>query len=387
MYESKDSYFFNEEHRAFRASVRRFVEKEVTPKADEWEEKGCYDKTIFKRMGDLGLLGIKYPVEYGGQEADTRMNLVWMEEMCRCKALGFVMSLFVHTDMASPALNNVGTKEQKDKYLRGVCTGEKLMAVAMTEPNHGSDVASIETRAVLEGDYYRLNGAKTFITNGTQADFIDVVARTGGPGVKGISLLLVDTDSKGFSVSKKFHKTGLLSSDTTELVFEDVMVPQKNLLGKENQGFYALMTGLESERLSLAVLAYMGAAMALDESIKYARERMQFDRPIGNFQAIAHQLSDMATDLEASKRLVYHAALLYDSGVKCPTEVSMAKVFAAEAACRVVANAVQIHGGYGYIREYLVDRLYRDIRLFNIGGGTREMMRDIIAKEMGFRSR
>jgi acyl-CoA dehydrogenase len=387
MYESKDAYFFNEDHVAFRDSVRRFVQKEVTPKADEWEDRGCYDKMIFKRMGELGLLGIKYPIEYCGQGADTRMNLVWMEEMCRCKALGFVMSLFVHTDMASPALNNVGTPEQKNKYLRGVCTGEKLMAVAMTEPNHGSDVAAIETRAVLEGDHYRVNGAKTFITNGTQADFINVVVRTGAPGVKGVSLLLVDTDSPGFSVSKKFNKTGLLSSDTTELVFEDVMVPKENLLGKENQGFYALMTGLESERLSLAVLAYMGAAMALDESIKYAKERIQFDRPIGNFQAIAHQLADMATDLEASKRLVYHAALLYDNGIKCASEVSMAKVFAAEAACRVVANAVQIHGGYGYIREYLVDRLYRDVRLFNIGGGTREMMRDIIAKEMGFRSR
>jgi acyl-CoA dehydrogenase len=387
MYESKDTYFFNDDHRAFRDSVRRFVQKEVAPMADEWEEQGCYDKSIFKRMGDLGLLGIKYPMKYCGQEADTRMNLVWMEEMCRCKALGFAMSLFVHTEMASPALNNVGTEEQKEKYLKSVCTGEKLMAVAMTEPNHGSDVASIKTRAVLEGNYYRVNGTKTFITNGTQADFIDVIVRTGGPGVKGISLLLVDTNLPGFSVSKKFNKTGLLSSDTTELVFEDVKVPKENLLGKENQGFYALMTGLESERLSLAVLAYMGAAMALDESIKYAKERIQFDRPIGNFQAIAHQLADMATDLEASKRLVYHAALLYDNGIKCASEVSMAKVFAAEAACRVVANAVQIHGGYGYIREYLVDRLYRDVRLFNIGGGTREIMRDIIAKEMGFRSR
>ena len=383
----KDTYFFDEEHRAFRETMRRFVEKEVAPKVDAWEENGCYDKAIFKRMGDIGLLGIRYPVEYGGQEADVRMNLVWMEEMCRCGALGFVMSLFVHTDMASPALNNVGTHEQKDKYLRGVCTGEKLMAIAITEPNHGSDVASIETRAVPEGDYYRLNGTKTFITNGTQADFIDVVARTGGPGYKGISLLLVDTDSQGFSVSRKFDKTGLLSSDTTELVFDDVMVPRENLLGEENKGFYALMTGLESERISLAVEAYMGATLALEESIKFAKERIQFGKPIGQFQVIAHQLADMATDVEAAKRLVYHAAMLYSSGVECQLEVSMAKVFACEAGCRVVAHAVQIHGGYGYIREYLVDRLYRDMRLFNIGGGTREVMRDIIAKEMGFRSR
>ena len=383
----KDTYFFDEEHRSFRETMRRFVKKEVAPKVDAWEENGCYDKAIFKRMGDLGLLGIRYPVEYGGQEADVKMNLVWMEEMCRCGALGFVMSLFVHTDMASPALNNVGTHEQKDKYLRGVCTGEKLMAIAITEPNHGSDVASIETRAVPEGDYYRLNGTKTFITNGTQADFIDVVARTGGPGYKGISLLLVDTDSQGFSVSRKFDKTGLLSSDTTELVFDDVMVPRENLLGEENKGFYALMTGLESERISLAVEAYMGATLALEESIKFAKERIQFGKPIGQFQVIAHQLADMATDVEAAKRLVYHAAMLYSSGVECQLEVSMAKVFACEAGCRVVAHAVQIHGGYGYIREYLVDRLYRDMRLFNIGGGTREVMRDIIAKEMGFRSR
>jgi alkylation response protein AidB-like acyl-CoA dehydrogenase len=387
MLTTNDSYLFTDEHRAFRDQLRRFVQKEIAPNADDWEEKGIYDKAIIKRMGELGFLGIKYPVEYGGQDADVMMNMVFLEEICRGRSLGFAMSLFVHTDMASPALNNVGTHDQKDKYLRGVCSGDKFMAVAITEPNHGSDAANIETRAILEEDYYRLNGTKTFITNGTQADFIDVVARTGGPGYKGVSLLLVDTDTPGFSVARKLEKTGLLASDTTEIVFEDVMVPKENLLGKENEGFYALMTGLESERISLAVLAYMAGLMALEESIQFAKERIQFNRPIGNFQAINHQLADMYADIEAAKRIVYHAALLYHNKIKCPMEVSAAKFFACEAACRVVQNAVQIHGGYGYMREYYVDRLYRDVRLFNIGGGTREIMKDIVAKEMGFRSR
>jgi len=382
----KRDYFFTDENNAFRDSVRRFVQREITPKINEWEEKGCYDKTIFKRMGELGLLGLSYPPEYGGQGADIRMTLVFWEELCRCGALGFPMSVMVHTDMASPSLAHAGSDKQKDKYLRSVCSGEKLMAVAMTEPNHGSDVASIETRAVREGDFYRVNGTKMFITNGTKADFINTVVRTSGPGVKGISLLLIDTDTPGFAVGKELKKMGMLSSDTAELIFEDCLVPKENLLGEEGKGFYALMAGLEKERLSACALSYMGAEVALDETIKYAQTRIQFGKPIISFQVINHMIADMATEVEAGKRLAYHAASMYDAKIECNKEVSMAKLFCSEMALRVIDKAVQIHGGYGFMREYVVERLYRDAKLVTIGAGTSQIMKHIIIREMGLRT-
>ena len=260
-----------------------------------------------------------------------------------------------------------------------------VFAVAMTEPNHGSDVASIETRAVLSGDRYRVNGTKMFITNGTQADIVNTVVRTGGPGHKGISLLLVKTDTPGFSVGRKLNKMGMHSSDTAELVFEDCLVPRENLLGKEGEGFYALMVGLERERLAGSALAYMAAELALEESIKYAKERIQFGKPILSFQVINHMIAEMATDVEAGKRMAYHAASLYDAGIRCNREVSMAKLFCSEMSLRVIDKAVQIHGGYGFMREYLVERLYRDAKLTTIGGGTSQIMKNIIINEMGLR--
>jgi acyl-CoA dehydrogenase/citronellyl-CoA dehydrogenase len=382
---SARDYFFSDEHNAFRDSVRRFVQKEITPKVAEWEDKGCYDKAIFKRMGELGLLGLSYPIEYGGQDADIKMSIVFWEEICRSGAIGFSMSVMVHTDMASPSLAHAGNEAQKEKYLKAVCSGDMLFAVAMTEPNHGSDVASIETRAVRDGDRYRVNGTKMFITNGTQADVVNTVVRTGGPGHKGISLLLVETDTPGFSVGRKLNKMGMLSSDTAELVFEDCLVPRENLLGKEGEGFYALMVGLERERLAGSTLAYMLAELALEESIKFAKERIQFGKPILSFQAINHMIAEMATDMEAGKRMAYHAASLYDAGIRCNREVSMAKLFCSEMSLRVIDKAVQIHGGYGFMREYLVERLYRDAKLTTIGGGTSQIMKNIIINEMGLR--
>jgi acyl-CoA dehydrogenase len=378
--------FFNDEHEAFRESMRRFVAKEISPRIDEWEEQGCYDKAIFKRMGDLGLLGLSYPVEYGGQGADIRMSIVFWEELCRCKALGFPMSVAVQTDMASPSLAHVGSQNQKEKYLKGVCSGETLMAVAMTEPNHGSDVASIETKAVQDGDFYRVNGNKMFITNGTKADVINTVVRTGGAGAGGISLLLIDTNTPGFSVGRKLNKMGMLSSDTAELVFEDCLVPKDNLLGKEGQGFYALMAGLEKERLAACALSYMAAQVALDEAVQYAKTRVQFGKPIIAHQVIGHMLAEMMTDVEASKRMAYHAAAMYDAGIPCNLEVSMAKLFCSETALGVIDKAVQIHGGYGFIREYPVERLYRDSKLITIGGGTSQIMKHIIIRETGLRA-
>ncbi len=375
-------YFFNDEHNAFRETARRFIQKEVRPKIDEWEHNGCYDRSIFARMGELGFLGLSYPVEYGGQDADIKMSVVFWEELCRCGAMGFPISVCVQTDMASSSLNAVGTHDQKSKYLNPVCRGDKIIAVAITEPNHGSDVANIETRAVLDGEYYRVNGSKMFITNGTQADVINTVVRTGGPGYAGVSLLLIDSAAPGFSVGRKLEKMGMKSSDTAELVFEDCMVPKENLLGIEGQGFFALMAGLERERLSGCVLAYMAAQVAMEEAIRFAKEREQFNRPIIRHQVIAHMLADMATDVEASRRLAYHAVSLIEAGIPCNKEVSMAKLFCTETSLRVIDRAVQIHGGYGFMDEYLVSRLYRDAKMGTIAAGTSQIMKNIIMREM-----
>ncbi|MBU2550225.1 MAG: acyl-CoA dehydrogenase family protein [Proteobacteria bacterium] len=378
-------YFFNEEHDMFRESVRRFVQKEITPRIDEWEEKGCYDRAIFNRLGELDLLGLKYPEEYGGANADIKTSIVFWEELSRCGGLGFVMSVMVQTDMATPSLAHAGSHELKQKFLTGAIRGEKLFSIGITEPDYGSDAASIKTRAVAEGDFYRVNGAKMFITNGTQADVINCVVRTGGPGSKGVSLLLIETDTPGFSVGRKLNKMGNHSSDTAELIFEDCMVPRENLVGEENKGFYALMGGLEMERLSGAALSYMGATLAMEESIRYATERTQFGKPLMSFQVLNHMIADMATEIEAGKRLAYHAASMYDAGQRCNKEVSMAKYYCSELAKRVCDRAVQIHGGYGYMREFLVERLYRDVRLYSIGGGTSEIQKNVILAEMGLR--
>ena len=376
------SIYLNEEHNIFRKSVRDFVKKEIRPHAEEWEEDEIYPRDIFKRMGDLGFLGVNYPEEYGGSGADYFYNVVFAEEISKCGTLGFAMSVLVQTDMASPALHHYGTHEQKLKYLRAACSGEKIMAIGITEPNHGSDVASIETKALKKGDHYVINGAKMFITNGTQADLITLAARTGEKGTRGISLFLFETDTPGFSVGRKLKKLGMHSSDTAELIFEDCVVPAANLLGEENQGFYGVMAGFETERIVGAIMAYTGAEVALDLSLKYARERNQFGRPIGRFQAISHMLAEMTTDIEAARQLTYHAAWLKSDGKPCIKEVQMAKLFASEIANQVASKAVQIHGGYGYMQEYEVERIFRDVRLINIGGGTSQIMKNIISKEL-----
>jgi len=376
------SIYFNEDHNILRKTVSDFVKKEIRPHAEEWEENEIYPREIFKKMGALGFLGVTYPEEYGGVGADYFSNIVFAEEISKCGALGFAMSVFVQTDMASPALHHFGTHEQKLKYLKPACAGEKIMALGVTEPNHGSDVASIETRAVKQGDHYVVNGAKMFITNGTQADLITLGARTGQEGTKGISLFIFETDTPGFSVGRKLKKMGMHSSDTAELVFEDCIVPAENLLGEEGEGFYGIMAGFENERIVGAIMGYGAAETALDLSLKYSRERVQFGRPIGQFQVISHMLAEMATDVEAAKQLTYHAAWLKSQGKPCIKEVQMAKLFASEIANQVADKAVQIHGGYGYMREYEVERIYRDVRLINIGAGTSQIMKNVISKQL-----
>lgn len=378
-----ESIYFNEGHNIFRKSVRDFVRKEIRPYAEEWEEAEIYPREMFKRLGDLGFLGVSYPEEYGGGGADYFATIVFAEEISRCGALGFALSV-LETEIATPALVEYGTHDQKLKHLRPVLAGDKIIALGITEPDHGSDVATLETRAVKEGSNFAISGSKIFITNGTQADVIILAVRTGpGEREKGISLIIVETKTPGFSIGRKLKKMGLRSSDTAELFFDDCVVPVENLLGEEGKGFYAIMDGFDNERIVGTAMTYTGAEVALDLSLKYAQNRIQFGRPIGKFQAISHMLSEMATDIEAAKQLTYHAAWLLSNGKPCKKEINMAKLFAAEIANQVAYKAVQIFGGYGYMQEYEVERIFRDLRVGNIGGGTSQIMKNIIAKQLG----
>ena len=371
--------YFTEEHQIFRASVRKFVEREIKPHIDRWEDGELFPVELFGKAADVGLLGLEYPEAYGGTPCDKFMNVAYTEEMIRCGSVGLVAGLGSYS-IAMPPVLNMGTEEQKKKFLVPVLKGEKIAALGITEPNAGSDVANIRTRAVREGDHYVVNGAKTFITSGCRANFITTAVRTGGPGYKGISLLMIDSATPGFSVAKKIRKMGWHASDTAELSFEDCRVPAENILGGEGQGFLGIMINFQNERLALAVMAHAVAELALEESVKYAKTREAFGRTLSGFQVTRHKLVDMATRIEAAKQFNYRVAAKMEAGQDAIRDVSMAKNFACEVCDKVVFDAVQIHGGYGYAREYLVERLYRDSRILSIGGGTTEIMKEIISK-------
>jgi acyl-CoA dehydrogenase len=282
--------------------------------------------------------------------------------------------------IALPPILALGNAEQKERFIPPVLRGEKIAALGVTEPGGGSDVANIRTRALRDGSHYIVNGSKTMITSGTRADFVTMAVRTGGPGHRGVSLLVVETDSPGFAVSKKLRKMGWWASDTAELALDDVRVPVENLLGEEGAAFYGLMHNFQRERLYMALMANATAQLALEESIKYARVREAFGRPLKGFQVTRHKLVDMATAVEISREFTYRVAAKIQAGENMVKEISMAKIFSAEICDRVCREAVQIHGGYGYMREYLVERLYRDSRILSIGGGTTEIMKEIISK-------
>ncbi len=371
--------YFTEEHQIFRASVRKFVEREIRPHIDRWEDEELFPVELYGKAVEAGLLGLEYPEAYGGTPCDKFMNVAYTEEMIRCGSVGLVAGLGSYS-IAMPPVLNMGTEEQKQKFLVPVLKGEKIAALGITEPNAGSDVANIRTRAVREGDHYVVNGAKTFITSGCRAHFITTAVRTGGPGYKGISLLMIDSATPGFSVAKKIRKMGWNASDTAELSFEDCRVPAENILGGEGQGFLGIMINFQNERLALAVMAHAVAELALEESVKYAKTREAFGRTLSGFQVTRHKLVDMATRIEAAKQFNYRVAAKMEAGLDAIRDVSMAKNFACEVCDRVVFDAVQIHGGYGYAREYLVERLYRDSRILSIGGGATEIMKEIISK-------
>jgi alkylation response protein AidB-like acyl-CoA dehydrogenase len=374
---------FTEEHELFRDSVRKFVEKELAPHAEEWEEAEEFPNTVFTRMGELGFLGLRYPEKYGGQNCDFLFSIVLAEELGRSGMGSIGMAVAVQSEMATPPIHKFGTEDQKMKYLLPANQGKKIACLGITEPNAGSDVAAIQTTARRDGDQWVINGRKIFITNGVRADFITLVARTGEKkGYKGFSLFLVDKGTPGFTVTRKLDKVGMRSSDTAELLFEDCRVPANALLGEEGKGFYHIMWELQGERIMAAANSVARAQMAYELAVNYAQARVQFGKPLAHFQVTRHRLADMITEIEAAKHLTYYCAWMFQNGEYPVKEISMAKLFAVQMGARVADAALQIHGGYGYMMEYPIQRFWRDIRLGRIGGGTDEIMKEIIANEV-----
>jgi acyl-CoA dehydrogenase len=376
--------FFSEEHRILKRMVREFVEEEMNPHVDEWEESGIVPREIFERLGELGLLGIRFPEQHGGTAADMRMTTAFIEELARCRSRGIVMGILVHTDMSSPHLVKYGTEKQKRRWLPDIITGKKICAIGVTEPAAGSDVAGIRTTARREGDHYVVNGSKVFITNAVNADLFFIVVKTAPElGHRGISMLLIEKNSPGFIVQPMPKKLGMHGSDTGELTFDNCSVPVENLIGEENRGFYQLMDGFQLERFSACVAVVGHAQQALEDAIQYTRERELFGQRLIDFQVTRHKLAQLQMKLEAARQLTYAAARTFDEGLDPTAIVSMCKVFCADVACEIADQCLQLHGGYGYTEEYDIARFYRDIRLWKIGGGATEVMLEIIAKQMG----
>lgn len=373
---------FTEEHDMLRRSVRSFIEKEIAPHADEWEEKGEFPhREVFRRFGELGFLGVDAPEEYGGADAGFVATMVFAEEMVRCNSGGVAASIGLHSNIALPYLADLGTEEQKQKYLVPGIRGELIGALGVTEPGAGSDVGSMRSSAVKDGDDYIINGSKIFITNGGIADFIILAVKTDKEaGHSGISLFLVDTDTPGFTVSRKLDKLGWRAGNTVELAFEDLRVPKSAMFGEEAQGFYQIMIHFQEERLFMAIGSVAAAQIALDLAIQYSKEREQFGRPIAKFQVTRHKIADMATEIEAARQLVYNTIRMHVEKENCQVEVGMCKLFACDMACRVINECLQIFGGYGYMMEYPIQRMWRDARLGPIGGGTSEVQREIIGR-------
>jgi len=375
--------YFDPSHQMVRDSVRRFVEREILPDIDAWEEAESFPRELYLKAGAAGILGIGYPEALGGShEGDVFAKIAASEELMRCGSGGLVAGLG-SLDIGLPPIVKWARPEVRERVVPAVLSGEKISALAVTEPGGGSDVANLQTRAVRDGDVYRVSGSKTFITSGVRADFYTVAVRTGAPGFGGISLLLIEKGTPGFTVGRQLKKMGWWASDTAELFFDDCRVPVGNLIGAENMGFACIMGNFQSERLALALMANMTSQLALEEALKWAREREAFGKPIGKFQVIKHRLAEMATALEVSREFTYRQAAKMAAGQSVIKEISMAKNVATDTSDRITTEAVQILGGLGYMRESLVERLYRDNRILSIGGGTREVMNEIISKQMG----
>jgi citronellyl-CoA dehydrogenase len=372
---------FHDDHERLRASVREFAERELAPHRHEWDKAGEYPyREVFKQLADLGLLGIRFGEDVGGLGLDWWYTAAFIEGLAHSRNAGLMMSILVDTDMATPIIHEIGTPEQKQEFLAPIVRGEKIAALGVTEPGAGSDVANITTTAVKDGGDYVINGAKTYITNGSFADVITLAVRTGGPGHSGISLVLFPTDTKGFTVGKKLDKLGTRSVDSSELHFDNCRIPRRNLLGQENAGFYYIMTNFQGERLVASLMANTSMQIALDDAIKYGTERQAFGRPIGSYQVWKHKFAEHLTSLEAAKALAWQALQKIEEKGDPTKLVSMSKLFSGDLAQKVIYDCLQFHGGYGFIEEYDIARAYRDVRLIPIGGGTSEIMKEIIWK-------
>ena len=373
--------YFNETHEQVRLTARQFNEREIAPFINDWEEAGTFPRELYVKAGAAGLLGIGYPEALGGSGEDVFMKIAATEELMRSGSGGLAASLG-SLDIALPPIVKWGSEAMKQAIVPPVLRGEKIAALAITEPSGGSDVAGLKTRAEVHDDHYLVNGSKTFITSGIRADYYVTAVRTGGEGYAGISLLLIERDREGVSTGKPLRKMGWWASDTAEIFFDNVKVPKENIIGSENAGFLLIMSNFQMERLNLAVMANMTAQLALEESLRWARERTAFGRKLGQMQVIRHKLADMATRLEASREFTYRIGARIAEGIPSVKEVSMAKNFATQTSDFVTHEAVQIFGGMGFMRESLVERLYRDNRILSIGGGTYEIMNEVIAKQL-----
>ncbi len=378
---------YSEEHEALRTSVRRFVAAEITPCVSEWEETGHFPDSVFTRCGELGFLGLHYPARWGGSDGDLAGSLLFIEELARCGGGSVPMAVAVQTHMCTPAIAEFGTDELRARYLAPAIAGTSIGAIALTEPDTGSDVAAITTRAERDGDTWVINGRKMFITNGTRAHFMTMAVQTEpGSRHRGVSLFIVDTDLPGVSVSRKLDKLGMRASDTAEIALDDVRVPAGNLLGGEpGNGFAQMAWQLQYERLSGAAQSIGQGLDVLEQTIAYARERRAFGRALADNQVIAHMLADAATELEAARCLTDDTIWRVQQGEYPVAEISMAKKYAAQVQNRLVDTCLQVYGGAGYLNETPISRLWRDARLQRIGAGTDEIMNEVIAKRLGIR--
>jgi citronellyl-CoA dehydrogenase len=384
---------FQETHELFRQTVRQFAQKELAPHVEAWEKAEIFPNEVFKRAGDLGILGAHYSEEVGGAGGDFWFAVAKSEELVHSGCAGVTMGLLVQADMATPVIADLGTKEQIAEFLTPAIKGEKIAALGVSEPNAGSDVAGIQTRARKDGSDYIISGSKTYITNGTRADFVTLLAKTDpDSGAHGCSFFLLPTNLKGFSVAKKLKKVGNHASDTAELHFDDIRIPARYLLGEENRGFMYLMQNFQSERVIGCTSSLAGAQLMMEEAIAYGRERKAFGKPIIKREYWQHKFVDLQTKIEAAKALTYKACEMYNDEKHVKKEelsfetvkfISMAKILVGDVISEVADQCMQFHGGAGYIEEFHIGRAWRDQRLFRIGGGTTETMRYYVAKLMG----
>ncbi len=383
---SKSEIYFSKAHDQVRRAVRDFVNKEINPNMDDWEAKGeapLHD--LFRKMGDLGFLGIRYDPEYGGQGLDYWYELVFLEEMAHVKGFGIPTAVGVQTNMATPALQEYGSDYVKETYLKPAIAGDMVSAIAVTEPGAGSDVSALTTTARKEGDHYVISGSKIYITNGTQADFLTLLARTSeASGYHAFSLLVVPTDLPGFSVGRKLDKLGLRSSDTAELFFDNVRIPAANLIGKEGEGFIYQMQQFQHERFAVLPVAYIAGRDIIDMTVEHLRQRVVFGKPLIKKQVLRHRLAEWLTEIECMRHLTYHIVRMKMAGRDATREVSMGKVYAARLLRKVTDGCLQMYGGLGFMNDMLISRYYRDARIMSIGGGADEVMQDVIAKLEGY---